>query len=128
MNIKPQYLLPATLAAGLALGAVFTTALRAQSAPPAYVVAELAVHDADALTKDYAPNVPATLQPYGGRVITSGKLTALESSAPQRFVLIAFDSVEKARGWYDSPAYQRIAPIRQKAATSTLFIAEGVQR
>jgi uncharacterized protein (DUF1330 family) len=128
MNIKPHYALPATLVAGLAIGAALTTALRAQSTPPAYVVAEVAIHDADAFAKEYAPRVTGTLQPYGGRFLTSGKLTALEGSVPQRFVIIAFDSIEKARGWYDSPAYQPLIGIRQKTATSTLFIAEGLPR
>jgi uncharacterized protein (DUF1330 family) len=128
MNMKPHYALAAALLAGLAIGMVLTTALRAQSSPPAYVVAEVAIHDADAFARDYAPRVAGTLQPYGGRFLTSGKLTALEGNVPQRFVIIAFDSVEKARGWYDSPTYQQLVPIRQKTATSTLFIAEGVPR
>ena len=47
--MKPHYALPATLVAGLAIGSVLTTALRAQSAPPAYVVAqEVTIHDAAA--------------------------------------------------------------------------------
>jgi len=128
MNMKPHYALPAALVAGLAIGAVLTTALRAQSTPPAYVVAEVAIHDADAIARDYAPKLAGTLQPYGGRLLTSGKLTALEGNVPQRFVIFAFDSVEKARGWYDSPAYQPLVAIRQKTATSTLFIAEGLPR
>jgi uncharacterized protein (DUF1330 family) len=41
-------------------------------------------------------------------------------------VVIAFDSMEKARGWYGSPAYAAIRPIRQRAANSRLFIVEGV--
>jgi uncharacterized protein (DUF1330 family) len=123
-----HYALSGTLVAGVAIGAGLTTALRAQSTPPAYVAAEVAVHDADAFARDYAPRVAATLQPYGGRFFTSGKLTALEGNVPQRFVIIAFDSVEKARGWYDSSAYQPLLAIRQKTATSTLFIAEGLPR
>lgn len=126
--MKPHYALSATLAAGLVIGAVLATALQAQSTPPAYVVAEVAIHDADAFARDYAPSVAGTLQPYGGRFLTSGKLTALEGNVPQRFVIIAFDSVEKARGWYDSPAYQPLLAIRQKTATSTLFIAEGLPK
>ena len=55
-------------------------------------------------------------------------LTALEGNVPQRFVIIAFDSVEKARGWYDSPAYEPLLAIRKKTATSTLFIAEGLPK
>jgi len=40
--------------------------------------------------------------------------------------MIGFDNVEKAREWYDSPAYQAIKPIRQSAAKVRMFIAEGV--
>ena len=126
--MKPHYALPATLVAGLAIGAVLATALQAQSTPPAYVVAEVAIHDADAFARYYAPSVAGTLQPFGGRFLTSGKLTALEGNVPPRFVIIAFDSVEKARGWYDSPVYQPLLETRKKTATSTLFIAEGVPR
>jgi uncharacterized protein (DUF1330 family) len=125
MSMKSHFTLPATLVAGLMIGMVLTTVLRAQSMPPAYVVAEVAIHDTDAFTRDYAPKVAGTLEPYGGRFLTSGKLMTLEGNVPQRFVIIAFDSVEKARGWYDSPAYQQLVPIRLKTATTTLFIAEG---
>jgi uncharacterized protein (DUF1330 family) len=126
--MKPCYALPATLAVGLAIGAVLATALWAQSTPPAYVVAEVAVHDADIFARDYAPKVAGTVQAYGGRFLTSGKVTALEGNVPQRFVIIAFDSTEKARGWYDSPVYQPLLETRKKTATSTLFIAEGLPR
>ena len=123
--MKPHYALSATLVAGLAIGAALATALRAQSTPPAYVVAEVAVHDADTFGRDYAPKIVGTLQPFGGRILTSGKLTALEGNVLQRFVIIEFDSVEKARGWYDSPVYEPLLALRKKTATSTLFIAEG---
>ena len=41
-------------------------------------------------------------------------------------MIIAFDSVEKAREWCDSPAYTAIRPIRQNAAKARIFIAEGL--
>ena len=123
--MTPYYAFSATLVAGLAIGAVLTTALRAQNTPPAYVVAELAIHDADAFARDYAPKVAGTVQAFGGRFLTSGKLTPIEGNVPQRFVIIAFDSAEKARAWYDSPTYQPLLEIRKKTATTILFIAEG---
>jgi uncharacterized protein (DUF1330 family) len=128
MNFKSSFTFVAVMLAGAAVGSVLTTALRAQSTPPAYVVAEVAIHDAEAFARDYSPRIAGTLQPYGGRFLISGKLTALEGNVPQRFVIIGFDSVEKARGWYDSPAYQPLLAIRQKTATSTLFIAEGLPK
>ena len=127
MNLKSWCALGAVMLAGVAIGSTLTTALRAQNTPPAYLVAEEAIHDMVTFTKEYGPKVPATLQPYGGRfVVRGGRLAALEGDAPPRFVIIAFDSLEKARAWYNSPAYQQLAPIRQKASKTTLFIAEGV--
>ncbi len=124
MNAK--FALAGLLVAGAVIGSVITSALRAQSSPPGYVVAEVAIHDMDVFTKEYAPKLPATLQPYGGRfLVAGGKLTAVEGDVPQRFVIIAFDSVDKARAWYDSPAYQELVPVRQRASKTTLFIAEG---
>ncbi len=40
--------------------------------------------------------------------------------------MIAFDSVAKAREWYDSPAYAAIRPIRQGAAKSRALVVEGI--
>jgi uncharacterized protein (DUF1330 family) len=123
--MKPHYALLATSVAGLAIGVALTTALPAQSTPPAYVVAEVEIHDADAFSREYAPKVAGTVQSYGGRFLTSGKLTAIEGNIPQRFVIIQFESPEKARAWYNSPEYQPLLDIRKKTATTTLFIAEG---
>ena len=76
----------------------------------------------------YAAAVPGTLAPFSGKyVIRGGKVTAVEGDAPkQRFIVIAFDSVEKAQAWEDSPAYEAIKPIRHASAKSRVFIAEGV--
>lgn len=115
------------MGAGIAIGSLVTSALQAQGRPPGYVVAEVAIHDMDVFTKEYGPKLPATLQPFGGRfLVAGGKLTPLEGDTPPRFVIIAFESVEKARAWYDSPAYQELVAVRKKASTATLFIAEGV--
>jgi len=59
-------------------------------------------------------------------VVRGSKTQSLEGEPPKGVVVIAFDSVEKAREWYDSPAYAAIRPIRQRAARSRIFIVEGL--
>jgi uncharacterized protein (DUF1330 family) len=59
-------------------------------------------------------------------LVIGGKTQSLEGEPPKTIVVIAFDSAEKARDWYDSPAYEAIRPIRQRSAKSRVFIAEGV--
>ena len=127
--MQPNHKLALAMLAGIALGAGGVTAIEAQQAKPApgYVVAEVEVNDAAAFQK-YAAAVPGTLAPFNARyVIRAGKITPVEGDAPkQRFIVIAFDSVEKALAWEDSPAYEAIKPIRHASAKSRVFIAEGV--
>jgi uncharacterized protein (DUF1330 family) len=94
----------------------------------AYVVVDVEVHNPDAY-REYQRQVPATLEPFGGRfMVRGGTVETLEGSwNPQRFVVIEFPSAEQAKAWHHSPSYQAILPIRQQNATTKfLAIAEGV--
>lgn len=59
-------------------------------------------------------------------IVRGGQTDALEGDAPKRVIVIAFDSMEKARGWRTSPAYEAIKPIRHSSAVARLFFVEGV--
>jgi uncharacterized protein (DUF1330 family) len=93
---------------------------------PAFYISEFEVTDSEGM-KPYSARVASTFEPFGGRyIVRGGQITPLEGEAPQgRIVVIAFESMEKAQAWYDSPAYQELKPIRHKAATSRVFIVEG---
>lgn len=59
--------------------------------------------------------------------MAGGKVQAVEGEPPKGcIVVIAFESLEKARGWYYSPAYEAIKPIRQNSTKSRILIVEGV--
>lgn len=73
--------------------------------------------------------MPQIVASFNGHYVVrgGGKIQSLEGEPPKGFiVVIGFESAEKARDWYDSPAYTAIRPIRQSATKSRLFIAEGV--
>ncbi len=127
--MKTKWALAGALFAGIAIGIPGGVAIRAQQAksPPGYVIAEVEVTDPAGIQK-YGAQVPETLAPFNHHyVIRSNKIQPLEGEAPQGgIVMIAFDSVEKAREWYDSPAYAAIRPIRQSSAKSRLYIVEGL--
>jgi len=55
-------------------------------------VAEVAVHDAEAFARDYAPKVAGAVEAYGGRFLTSGKVTAL-------WPLLALVTAGAMAGW-----------------------------
>ena len=115
--------------AGVLIGVAGGAAIHAQQAKtaPGYVIAEVEVNDLATMQK-YGAKVPETLAPFHHHyIILGGNIQALEGEPPKGgIVMIAFDSVEKAREWYNSPAYAAIRPLRQSAAKSRIFIVEGV--
>jgi len=67
------------------------------------------------------------LKDFGGRyLVRTEEITALDGTAPKRFVIIAFDDAEKAKGWYKSPPQQQVNSVRSKATKSRSFIVEGM--
>jgi len=114
--------------AGISIGIAGARAIQTEvKAPPGYVIAEVEVHDLPTMQK-YGAKVPETLAPFNHHyAVRSDKIHALEGEPPKGgVVIIAFDSVEKARAWYDSPAYVAIRPLRQSAAKSRIYIVEGL--
>ena len=112
---------------GAVIGVTGALAIDAQQpkTAPAYMIAEVDVTDPVTFQK-YAEQVPQTLAPFNGRyLIRGGKTVSVEGEAPKRIVVIAFDSIEKAQAWEDSPAYSAIKPIRHSSAKSRVFIVEG---
>jgi uncharacterized protein (DUF1330 family) len=70
---------------------------------------------------------PAALAASGGRyVIRTQTVKSLDGPAPERFVVISFDSAEKAQAWNDSPATKEITAARLKSTDSVSFMVEGV--
>jgi uncharacterized protein (DUF1330 family) len=126
--MKTNHKLALAVLAGVSIGVAGAKVIHAQQVktPPAYVIAEVDVTDPATFQK-YREKIPETLAPFNGHyLVRGGKTQALEGEPPKRFVVIAFDSMEKAQAWEDSPAYAAIKPIRQSSAKSRIFIAEGV--
>ena len=116
---------------GFALATAGALALHAANAPTAkaYVLGEIDVKDAEGY-KAYAAQTPAIIARYGGNYLARGGQTVpLEGAPPgSRVVVVEFPSLAAARAFEDSPEYRAVAPIRQKAATSRLFIVEGLAK
>ena len=126
--MKTNYKLALAVLAGVLIGATCAQVIHAQQArkPLGYLIAEVDVKDPATFQK-YSKQVPGTLEPFGGHyLVRGGKVQALEGAAPTRSVVIVFESAEKARAWYDSPAYQAIKPIRLSSSKGRNFIVEGV--
>jgi uncharacterized protein (DUF1330 family) len=112
--------------AGVAIGAAAVNGLNAQGQPGAYAVVDISeITDQNTFGQILPKALPAS-DAFGGKyIIRTGKTTALDGTPPQRFVVIAFDSVEKAKAWDSSPAQKEVNDLRKKSTKSRAFIADG---
>lgn len=94
---------------------------------PAYVVVEVAVHDAQTYER-YKQLAPPAITAYGGRYLARGGATeALEGEwKPPRFVILEFPTVERARAWWNSPEYAAAKALRQASSETRMLLVEGL--
>jgi|SRR5690606_29310638 len=94
-----------------------------------YIFGEVDIHSPGPEWDEYSSSVQATLDAYGGTfVIRGGMPNVLEGKREgATFVLLEFESEAKAQAWYDSPAYQRLVPIRQRNAHARVIRLTGVE-
>jgi uncharacterized protein (DUF1330 family) len=94
---------------------------------PAYVIAETDVHDPEQYER-YKAASPAAIAAGGGRfVVRGGELAVLEGDwSPTRLVVLEFESLDAAKRWYESEAYQEAKKLREGAASLRVVAVEGV--
>ena len=92
-----------------------------------YMVGNITVTDPETFA-EYGKRVPATVAQFGGTyVVRGGVPEKVEGSYdPVRIVILQFESVEKAREWYDSDVYAPLKEMRMKASNGDLYFVEGV--
>src|SRR5256885_2443972 len=97
------------MVASAALGATAVQPLHAQTKPPAYNIAEIAIKDQDGYTKEYLPLVTKALTDAGGKfLVRGGKTISYEGAAPApRVVVIQFESLDKLQALYESAPYKQ---------------------
>jgi len=92
----------------------------------AYVVVQEDIKD-EAMFDQYRKQVMPTIAAHGGKfIVRGGKISVIEGEWPMpRFVIIEFASRQAAEGWYNSPEYQKILPLRLKSGKGNLIIVDG---
>ena len=113
--------------AGIAAGAAAVQALHAQARPPAFVVGEIDVKNAEMLDKEYVPNASRAVRDGGGKyLVVGGKSVSFYGEPPKRIAIMAFDNLEKAEAAFNSAAYKQAKAAGDKYATFRIYAVEGV--
>jgi uncharacterized protein (DUF1330 family) len=92
-----------------------------------YVLAKVRVTNPEAYA-GYRAKVVPTIEAFGGRFLVRGGAVEVKEGEwrDPRLVILEFPSLEAARAWYASPAYQAILPQRHANSTGDVVIVEGV--
>ena len=130
--MRQYFMLGIGMIAGATLGAGAITALHAQAKPPAYLVVEInKINDAEgfkAVTQRATGGTEAAKELGGRYIVRTNNVTAIDGAPPQRFIVFAFDSAEKAQAYNNSPYMKEVNAIRNKTTEARSFIVEGMPK
>jgi hypothetical protein len=113
--MKASFKLALTLSAGIAVGGGLINALHAQAISPAYAIVDIST------LKD-----PEGFKALIPKASPEQKFTAIDGTPPERFVVIEFDSLDKANAWAAAGDTKEINAIRTRTTASRAFIVEGM--
>ena len=92
----------------------------------AYLVAHIRIHDKEAFEKFKAMSGPA-IADHGGRVLArSPSPDHREGDLRGLTIIIEFEEMDAARGFYESDAYTAARAVRETAAETDLMLVDGV--
>ena len=113
--------------AGIIIGAAAVTGINAQSkGPGAYAVVDISEITDPATFKTLLPKAGQANDQFGGKFVArTENIVALDGAAPKRFVLIAFDSMDKAKAWDKSALQDEVNAIRRKSTKSRTFLVDS---
>ena len=95
---------------------------------PAYLLVRANVTDMEQYA-EYMKLTPAIAEKYGGQfLIRGGDKVILEGpDAPERIVMLKFDSIEAIERMYNSDEYQAAIKVRENAADASFIAIEGAE-
>jgi uncharacterized protein (DUF1330 family) len=126
--MKARTTIVLSLCAGVAIGAAAVQALYAQAKPPAYVIAELDISDVARFDKEYVPPAAKAVIDGGGKyIVRGGTIVPMFGEPPQpRVLVMRFESLDKAKAAFESPAFKAAKAIGDKYAKFRVYAVEGL--
>jgi len=93
----------------------------------AYLIANVDIKDVEKF-QDYTKATPSIIKQFGGKfLVRGGDFEICEGSwSPKRLVLVEFESMQKAKQFYNSPEYQAIIHLRQSSAYTEWVFVDGL--
>jgi uncharacterized protein (DUF1330 family) len=119
----------AAIACGLLIGGGTVQLLHAQSKPPAYVVAEVAVKDKEGFEQNFLKSTSKDILDHGGKYLAGGydkTISLVGDEPPNRVVIVQFANMDAVKAWRDQGAMDMENTIGSKYAKFRIYAVEGV--
>ena len=93
----------------------------------AYVIVEIDIID-PAGFEEYKKLASATVEKYGGKyIVRGGRTEVLEGDwKPKRFVVLQFESMQRAKDWLNCEEYREPRKMRHRTAKTRMILVEGI--
>ena len=118
-----------TSVTAFALGVMATVAYT-QGKAPAYLLAVVNVKDMEGYNKNFLPDTLKSIKEQGG-VYTAGGFdkttTLLGEKAPNRVVIVKYDSAEAAKKWWDTSGKEGNKIGEKYAEFKAIWLIEGAE-
>jgi uncharacterized protein (DUF1330 family) len=92
-----------------------------------YVIVTEAIHDPAGMEAYAKASVPSIGEHGAKALVVDENVEVVEGEwHGSRTIVLEFESVDKAREWYESASYQAALPLRQAAADCNAVILAGI--
>ena len=119
----------AAITCGLLVGGGAVQMLHAQSKPPAFVVAEIAVRDVEGYDENFQKATQKDILNHGGKYLAGGynkTVSLVGDPPPNRVVILQFPNLDAVKEWREEGAMDMENTIGSKYAKFRIYAAEGV--
>src|SRR6516162_6418795 len=128
-NMKSILKITAAVASGVLVGGGAVQMLHAQSKPPAFVVAEIAVRDLEGYEMNFLKPAQKTIADHGGKYLAGGfdkTLSLAGTEPPNRVVLLQFANMDAVTAWRKEGEADLENDVGEKYAKFRVYAIEGI--
>ena len=126
--MKSAMKITVAIACSLLVGGGAVQLLHAQSKPPAFVVAEIAVKDKEGYEENYRKATQKDIANHGGKYLAGGynkTVSLVGSEPPNRVVILQFENMDAVKAWREQGAIDMENTVGTKYATFRIYAVEG---
>ena len=91
-----------------------------------YIIGQITITDLEKYKK-YATSTQEIVQKFGGKYLVRGGLQDVKEGNPSgnRDVVVEFETLERAKQFYNSTEYKEIIDIRKENSEGYIILVEG---